>query len=81
MLQATLTEARVAAERALAAVMQQHAATTRLEEWAGQIVTVGDSWWYGGVALSPVNGSTSSVSMDVQGVQPGVKLIVVSSAH
>lgn len=73
-----LTEARVSAERTLSMVMQQHAVTLGLAEWAGQIVTVGDSWWHGGVELSPYNLSTSSVSMVVQELQANVEFAKVS---
>ena len=74
LLQELLTEAKVCGERALARAMQGHLVPARLEEWGGQIVSVGDAQWYGGVELSPVNRSTApTVSMDVQELQPGVE--------
>lgn len=73
LLQESLTEAKVGGERALAGAMQGHLVPARLEEWGGQIVSVGDARWYGGVELSPTNHSTVSlVSMNVQELQPGI---------
>lgn len=69
-----LTEAKIGAERALASLMQHHAEAAKLDEWAGQILSVGNSQWYGGVELSPVNRSTTpTVSTNVQELQPGVE--------
>lgn len=72
-----MTEARVAAERALAEAMQQYATDMGMYEWAGQVISMGDSNWFGGVELSPVSNNMLEASRNLQQLEPGLEFVQV----
>ena len=80
--QGQISEVAVAAERALAAALQQHAHAIGLPEWAGQVVTnAAGEQWFGGMELRPSNASGALDSSEVREIEPGVQIIRVRDSR
>jgi hypothetical protein len=73
-----ITDARVHAERALAAAMQQHASGAGMSEWARQVIDRAGTKWFGGMHLQSLGPNTTAVaSTSVKQLEESLELITV----
>lgn len=77
-MQNRITEARVAAERAISNSLQEYASSVGLGEWAGQLIGAAPGEGrFGGIELSPAFNTTNFASMDVESLESGQERVVV----